>query len=326
MRRFFSTALAFASAPFFTGCADYAFAEQDLAVRYSESAKTIHIDLETRGLYPTDRRWGESEADAAGRALDRAVQVASGRRYLQVFDWPLIFDLDAALEDAAAAGVQGASPEQRFHRALLEALDPLVTVEATSLVDDLGEAGLRQRFTVSNAPEALRAVNQIISQAVREELDSTQARSASDAENPINEPYESEVSRDNLRSFLDAGEPWITIDEEWLSVRAPLTPEDLALLARGFASDLDVAEENSESLARSASFLRALLDQVGEIRIDDDIVSLRWSAGRGGAVRMSYRGERDPGAARFGAALTARLKAMTESTSEDKIPVQAGKR
>ncbi|QDV08784.1 hypothetical protein Poly30_43390 [Planctomycetes bacterium Poly30] len=276
---------------FSAACSEYEFAEQDLGVRYLADSQQISLQVDTRGLYGTSLDWSDSDELIVKRARDRVRRMAAGERYLHLLSFPLIFDLDAkpGQEREERPGEEdwiSAEDATRLRAVFLEN----VRVESSRVyLDAEGEVSVAQSFRIDKADACVAALNEVISLGVRRGIEDV-ASSGDD----VSEMFASARSRENLRSFLEAGGRWLTLSEKSLEVRVPMTPADLAILLKGFAED--------DPKGSTAALGRALLGGLEELAVENDVALFRFPVSGDGAVHWTYRGERHPDAKKLRAA------------------------
>lgn len=271
------------AAVFATSCAEYEFAEQDISVRYRAASDQITLELDTRGIYATGARFGTTAADADAKVKARIERMAKGERFIYLLSFPFIFDLDAEPKNEAKQKDDWIDPADWTR--LKAVFDANVHVDsASAYLDSASEASATQSFRLENAAECISAMNEVITLSVRHEL----AMASSD-DLDRDEVFASERSRTNLRSFADAGGQWLTLTEEALEVRIPLTPADLAATVRGIPSD-------KAPSPRVKALGQAFLQGLDELTIQDDVAVFRFPVGRDGALHWTLRAPRGEGA------------------------------
>ncbi|MFT5735078.1 MAG: hypothetical protein ACJA0P_003551 [Planctomycetota bacterium] len=271
-----------------TACSEYEFAEQDLSVQHLAETDQVILEIDTRGLFATKLKWGESPKFILERARDRVRRMATGERYLHLLTFPLIFDLDADVSESAPEEEPWIAPEAlvEFRNIFLKN----VHVDASSAyLDAEGEVAVTQSVRLEEATACIAAINALITSGVRDALKQSDLAPKDD----VLQLFESKRSRDNLRAFMDAGGDWLTLSEEQLAIRIPMTPADVAILIKGLAGDED---GNAKALGT------ALLGGLDELVLDNGVALFRFPVEKDGAIHWRYRGERNPAAKKLAAA------------------------
>lgn len=267
------------------GCSEFDAAEQGFSLRYQDTSDRIELAVDTRGIFAASTRRGQSEAEVLARAKARVDELAAGARAFKLLAYPLIFDLDGEW-DGEVKWMTKEQQERIF--SLLRA--NVGVISAGSLVDEVGELGLTQRFEIKNATACMAAINELVTLSVQDEL-------ARDEKNPpdLTKFLGSEASEGNLRSFMLRGEPWVSLDAEALVIRVPMTPYDLALCMRELVRE-------AHELDGAATLYQTLFANLEELKVEDGVVSFRFPVDASGRVQWSLKEPRNPDAKKFAAA------------------------
>ncbi len=263
-----------------TACAEYEFAEQDISLRYLSKADQITLELDTRGLYALESEIWDSKASAAKTAKERLDRMAAGERFIYLLSFPLIFDLDAAPDESQGPGEDDWISSEDWER-ISSVFDTHVHLdEASMYLDRAGVLAIQQSFRLEHGAACIAALNELITLGVRHETASVDPE-----ESNRDQMFASPTSRENLRSFMDAGGQWLTLTEKALEIRIPATPADLAVLLRGFATD-------SGQSPREVALASALFGGLDEVVVKQNVALLRFPVGGDGSIHWNLRAPR----------------------------------
>ncbi len=280
------------------GCAEFDFAEQDVALRYSAEGDRVEVKIDTRGIFATSKGFGASDVEVTAKAKERVQQMAAGARFFYLVTFPFIHDLDREWSEDSEDWV----PKEQRERlqALMQA--SVSVTSAKVFLDDFGEVALTQEVAIKDVAACVAGLNELVSLGVRYELDENE-------DDPVDLTglYGTQASRANLRAFLDAGGKWLSLDQDALLVRVPMTPFELALTMKGLLAETHSGGDPSASPGdwsanRGHAAATALFGSLEELNVEDGVVTFRFPVGDDGQIHWDFRMPRHPDAKKLVAA------------------------
>lgn len=275
-----------------TACAEYAPAEQDLALSYDAASDVLTVTFDTRGIHAQSPRVlepfskGPTEEERIERAVKALRRAGDGSPYFAPLGSPYALDLSEALEEAEDEIAAIEDPTERaFAERAAAFVRALEVADAGLYLDEEGEVALLQRVRLPRAQALVALVNDAITAEVLED------RGATDEVDP---------QKRAMRSYAQSGEAWVVLDAEALEVRVPMEPREAAEFVRGLAGlAFEDASEDAEPWERVAwaATGRALFEGLDTLSMENGVARLRYPFGDDGRIVFPFRGMRAPGEA-----------------------------